>query len=180
MSSSQKTTKSTRKVQVTKTITKTGPDVSMQNLEYTISIYYLLILRAFLILYIYDFDILQGKVTTETHTDYKEINDDSDDFAGFGSELDSQFDSISPHRSSDSSTSSKLLLPSTLSVLPKSNTSTKPSSSSSGDDDENFEEDALNKHNEYRRNHGCQPLKLDKKVLLNFINFTKLKRLMLR
>ena len=40
MSSSQKTTtqtKSTRKVQVTKTITKTGPDVSMQNLEYVIS-----------------------------------------------------------------------------------------------------------------------------------------------
>ena len=43
MSSSQKTTtqtKSTRKVQVTKTITKTGPDVSMQNLEYVISVYY--------------------------------------------------------------------------------------------------------------------------------------------
>ena len=175
MSSSQKTTtqtKSTRKVKVTKTITKTGPDVSMQNLEYVISVYYL-ILQAFLILYKYDFDILQGKVTTETHTDYKEINDDSDDFSGLGSELDSRFDSISPHRSCDSSTSSKLLLPSTLSVLPKSNTSTKPSSSSSGDDDENFEEDALNKHNEYRRNHGCQPLKLDKKVLLNLINLTQ-------
>ena len=43
MSSSQKTTtqtKSTRKVQVTKTVTKTGPDVSMQNLEYVISAYY--------------------------------------------------------------------------------------------------------------------------------------------
>ena len=43
MSSSQKTTtqtKSTRKVKVTKTITKTGPDVSMQNLEYVISAYY--------------------------------------------------------------------------------------------------------------------------------------------
>ena len=127
-------------------------------------------------MYIYNFYILQGKVTTETHTEYKEINDDSDDFGGFGSELGSRFDSVSLPRSSDSSSSSKLLRPSTQSVLPKSNTSTKPSSSSSGDDDENFEEAALNKHNEYRRNHGCQPLKLDKKVLLNVIHLTPLKR----
>ena len=128
-----------------------------------------LILQAFLILYNYNFDILQGKVTTETHTDYKEINDDSDDFAGLGSELDSRFDSIPLPRSIDSSTSSNLLLPSTKSVLKTSNTSTKPSSLPSSDNDENFEEEALSKHNEYRRTHGCQPLKLDQKVFLDFI-----------
>ena len=128
-----------------------------------------LILQALLILYNYNLDILQGKVTTETHTDYKEINDDSDDFSGLGSELDSRFDSISLPRSIDSSTSSKLLLPSTESVLETSNTRTKPSSSPSSDNDENFEEEALNKHNEYRRTHGCQPLKLDQKVFLDNI-----------
>jgi len=106
----------------------------------------------------------EGKVTTETHTDYKEINDDSDDFSGLGSELDSRFDSIPLPRSIDSSTSSNLLLPSTKSVLKTSNTSTKPSSSPSSDNDENFEEEALSKHNEYRKTHGCQPLKLDQKL----------------
>ena len=111
---------------------------------------------------------MQGKVTTETHTDYKEINDDSDDFSGLGSELDSRFDSIPLPRSIDSSTSSNLLLPSTKSVSKTSNTSTKPSSSPSSDNDENFEEEALSKHNEYRRTHGCQPLKLDQKVFLDF------------
>ena len=127
-----------------------------------------IILQASLILYNYNFDILQGKVTTETHTDYKEINDDSDDFSGLGSELDSRFDSIPLPRSIDSSTSSNLLLPSTKSVSKTSNTSTKPSSSPSSDNDENFEEEALSKHNEYRRTHGCQPLKLDQKVFLDF------------
>merc|ERR1712083_965452 len=51
-----------------------------------------------------------------------------------------------------------------MAVLKTSNTSTKPSSSPSSDKDENFEEEALNKHNEYRRTHGCQPLKLDQKL----------------
>ena len=33
------------------------------------------------------------------------------------------------------------------------------------------EEDALKKHNEYRRRHGCSPLKLDKKVDLHIHSY---------
>jgi len=136
MSSSKKTTtqsKSTRKVQVTRTVTKTGPD---------------------------------GKVVTETFTDYKEINDDSD-ASGFGSGFDSKFSSFPDFDSSFKSSNSKALQPSSTSSFQKSNPSTKSSSSSSSssEDEDDFEEDALKKHNEYRQKHGCAPLKLDKKVI---------------
>ena len=111
----------------------------------------------------------QGKVVTETFTDCKEINDDSD-ASGFGSGFDSKFSSFPDFDSSFKSSNSKALQPSSTSSFQKSNPSTKSSSSSSSssEDEEEFEEDALKKHNEYRQKHGCAPLKLDKKVKLIF------------
>jgi len=106
----------------------------------------------------------EGKVVTETYTDYKEINDDANS-DGFGSGLDSRFSSIPQLDSRLKSSSSKFELPTSKSPFPKSSVSTKSSSSSSSEDeDDSFEEDALKKHNEYRRKHGCPPLKLDKKL----------------
>ena len=111
----------------------------------------------------------QGKVVTETFTDYKEINDDSD-ASGFGSGFDSKFSSFPDFDSSFKSSSSKALQPSSTSSFQKSNPSTKSSSSSSSssEDEDEFEEDALKKHNEFRQKHGCSPLKLDKKVRFIF------------
>jgi len=106
----------------------------------------------------------EGKVVTETHTEYKEISDDSD-FSGFGSGLESKFSSIPQLDSGFKASSSRLASsPSTKSSFPKSNLSSKSSKSSSSEDEDDFEEDALKKHNEYRRRHGCSPLKLDKKL----------------
>ena len=109
----------------------------------------------------------QGKVVTETFTDYKEINDDSD-ASGFGSGFDSKFSSFPDFDSSFKTSSSKALQSSSTSPFKKSNLSTKSSSSSSSssEDEDDFEEDALKKHNEYRQKHGCPPLKLDKKVYI--------------
>lgn len=95
----------------------------------------------------------QGKVVTETSTEYKEVADDSD-FTGFGSGLDSKFNSIPQRDSNFKDSSSQFALPCI---------STK-SSSSSDDEGDTFEEDALKKHNEYRKKHGCPPLKMDKKL----------------
>lgn len=103
----------------------------------------------------------EGKVVTETSTEYKEVTDDSD-FTDFGSGLDSKFNSIPQRDSSFKTSSSQFALPS-KSTFPESSISTK-SSSSSDDDGETFEEDALKKHNEYRTKHGCPPLKMDKKL----------------
>ena len=114
---------------------------------------------------IFSFTFSQGKVVTETHTDYKEINDDSNS-DGFGSGLDSRFSSIPQLDSKFKSSPSKFEQPKSKSPFQKSSVSTKSSSSSSSeDDDDSFEEDALKKHNECRKKHGCPPLKLDKKVL---------------
>jgi len=107
----------------------------------------------------------EGKVVTETFTDFKEINDDSD-ASGFGSGFDSKFSSFPDFDSSFKTSSSKALQSSSTSPFKKSNLSTKSSSSSSSssEDEDDFEEDALKKHNEYRQKHGCPPLKLDKKL----------------
>jgi len=107
----------------------------------------------------------EGKVVTETFTDYKEITDDSSS-PGFGSGLESRFSSIPQLDSGFKSSHSKTTLPTSTSTFPKRNVSTKSSSSSSSseDEDNSFEDDALKKHNDYRKKHGCTPLKLDKKL----------------
>lgn len=104
----------------------------------------------------------EGKVVTETSTEYKEVTDDSD-FTGFGSGLDGKFKSISKSESSPKTSFTQFALPS-KSKSPGSSVSRKSSSSSSDDDDDKFEEVALKKHNEYRKKHGCSSLKLDKKL----------------
>ena len=101
-------------------------------------------------------------MVTETSTEYKEVKDDAD-FTGFGSGLDSKFNSIPQRDSSFKPSSSQFALPS-KSTFPESSISTKSPSSSDDDEGDTFEEDALKKHNEYRRKHGCSSLKLDKKV----------------
>lgn len=79
----------------------------------------------------------KGRVVTETTTEYKEATDDSDFTGKLG-----QFPGFQQRK-----------------------TLVEASSSSSEDEnEENFQEQALQSHNEYRANHGVPPLKLDKKL----------------
>ncbi len=92
--------------------------------------------------------MLQGKVVTETTTEYKEATDDSG-FSDFGLNAAQQFPGFQLKSEVKPAESS--------------------SSSSSEDEDEDkaeakFQEEALKAHNEFRANHGVTPLKLDKKV----------------
>lgn len=98
----------------------------------------------------------QGKVVTETTTEYKEATDDSgfSDFNNAG-----QFQSFS-------TTSGSLGGPAGF-PLKSSEAKAADSSSSSSSEDESedkFEEAALEAHNEYRKKHGVAALKLDKKL----------------
>jgi len=130
------TAKSTRKVQVTKTVQKTLPD---------------------------------GRVVTETFTEYKEVNDDSG-FSGFGD----QPKLTSTTLTSDSATLKSLESPKKSksksgspsssddeSAKAKKEKSSKKSSSSKGGE---FAQQALDSHNAYRAKHGVAPLKLSKKL----------------
>ena len=97
--------------------------------------------------------MFQGKVVTETTTEYKEAaTGDDSGFSDFGG----------PSFSSSKSGPFQL-----------KGSETKPSessSSSSSEDEEEsekkFEKDALESHNNYRKLHGVAPLKLDKKVII--------------
>jgi uncharacterized protein YkwD len=88
----------------------------------------------------------QGKVVTETTTEYKEVTDDSD-FGNFGSGFASPAsDQVKRIQSSG----------------PKSGS--KSSSSSEDESEDKFEDESLKAHNQYRAKHGVAPLKLDRKV----------------
>ena len=97
------------------------------------------------------FPFFQGKVVTETTTEYKEVTDDSD-FGNFGS---------SSGFSSPGADQFKRI-ESTGKASPKSGS--KSSSSSEDESEDKFEEESLKAHNNYRANHGVGPLKLDRKV----------------
>ena len=95
---------------------------------------------------------IQGRVITETTTEYQEIDDDSN-FEGptLTSSITSGFFETKP-----------------TTTEPKKSVRKESSSSSSDDDKEtsadDFEKEALKLHNEYRKKHGSPPLKLCKKV----------------
>ena len=99
--------------------------------------------------------LFQGKVVTETTTEYKEAaTGDDSGFSDFGG----------PSFSSSKSSPFQL-----------KGSETKPhesSTSSSSEDEEDsetatlkFQNDALESHNNYRKLHGVAPLKLDKTVI---------------
>jgi uncharacterized protein YkwD len=94
----------------------------------------------------------QGKVVTETTTEYKEITDDSD-FGNFGSSS-SGFPDSDPKWKE-------------VKRIEADRKSGSASSSSEDESEDNFEEESLKAHNLYRAKHGVQPLKLDKKVNKN-------------
>lgn len=95
----------------------------------------------------------RGSVVSETTTEYKEINDDSD-FANFGTggsvgELSAQFPSLA-----------------NFGAAPTKKTEAASSSSSSDEeeDESKFAEEALKVHNQFRDKHGVKPLKMDKEL----------------
>jgi len=105
----------------------------------------------------------EGKVVTETSTEYKEVTDDSD-FADVGSGLDGRLSRIS-NGGSDIKRLPTQIPVHVKTILPSQGIGSKSSSPSSSDDESStFEEDVLKKHNEYRKKHGCLPLKIDKKL----------------
>ena len=95
--------------------------------------------------------VFQGKVVTETTTEYKEVTDDSD-FGNFGSS--SGFSSPGADQFKRIESAGK--------ASPKSGS--KSSSSSEDESEDKIEEESLKAHNNYRANHGVGPLKLDRKV----------------
>ena len=94
---------------------------------------------------------LQGRVVTETTTEYKEATDDSGFSDLVGS---SNFPQISSNSSfGDAVVQSK-----------PSAESSESSSDEEEDNEEKFQDEALKAHNDYRAKHGVELLKLDKKV----------------
>ena len=99
----------------------------------------------------------QGRVVTETTTEYKEATDDSGFSDLVGS---SNFPQISSNSSfGDAVVQSK-----------PSAESSESSSDEEEDNEEKFQEEALKAHNDYRAKHGVELLKLDKKVRNNTCN----------
>ena len=97
---------------------------------------------------------LQGRVVTETTTEYKEATDDSGFSDLVGS---SNFPQISSNSSfGDAVVQSK-----------PSAESSESSSDEEEDNEEKFQDEALKAHNDYRAKHGVELLKLDKKVRNN-------------
>ena len=95
----------------------------------------------------------QGRVVTETTTEYKEVTDDSGGFSDF------------PQLSSANSAASG------QQTLLKAESSAESSSADEDEDsakkfekEEKFQKEALKAHNDYRAKHGVEDLKLDKKV----------------
>ena len=92
--------------------------------------------------------LLQGRVVTETTTEYKEVTDDSG-FENFGAN--SNFPQLSSSGFGETSASTKV-------------ESSESSSDEEEDSEEKFQKEALKVHNDYRAKHGVEDLKLDKKV----------------
>jgi len=93
----------------------------------------------------------QGRVVTETTTEYKEATDDSGFSDLVGS---SNFPQISSNSSfGDAVVQSK-----------PSAESSESSSDEEEDNEEKFQDEALKAHNDYRAKHGVELLKLDKKL----------------
>ena len=103
---------------------------------------------------------MQGKVVTETTTEYKEAaTGDDSGFSDFGN----------PSSFSTSSSSSGPFRNLKSDIKPPE------SSSSSSEDEEDpeaakikFQKEALDSHNQCREKHGVAPLKIDKKVRFCF------------
>ena len=105
---------------------------------------------------------MQGKVVTETTTEYKEAaTGDDSGFSDFGN----------PSSFSTSSSSSGPFRNLKSDIKP-------PESSSSSSEDEDdleaatikFQKEALDSHNQCREKHGVAPLKIDKKVRFVFVS----------
>ena len=119
----------------------------------------LIFLRCFLSILFF----LQGRVVTETTTEYKEATDDS----GFSDLVGS---SNFPQISSNSSFGDAVV---------QSKPSAESSESSSDEEEDNedkFQDEALKAHNDYRAKHGVELLKLDKKVSNSVFNTSNMKQ----
>ena len=105
----------------------------------------------------------QGRVVTETTTEYKEATDDSGFSDLVGS---SNFPQISSNSSfGDAVVQSK-----------PSAESSESSSDEEEDNEEKFQDEALKAHNDYRAKHGVELLKLDKKVSNSVFNTSNTKQ----